>query len=130
MEFPPAGFLVLLDAINILGVGVEAVEAQLVLNPEEDEQGAGHAQGQAGDVDEGISFVFPKVAKGDLEVAFKHLMTPIKLIADMAGKSGQDLAPAIELGEPRTSILLQLRPAFFKVAGRSEILLPLDDPLQ
>jgi hypothetical protein len=55
---------------------MEAIEAELVLNPEQDQEGAGHPDGQAGDVDGRIAFVSPDVPERDLQVVFKHFQPP------------------------------------------------------
>ena len=39
-------------------VGGIVVEAELVPDPEADEEGYGHAGGQAGDIDKAIAFIF------------------------------------------------------------------------
>jgi hypothetical protein len=78
VENPLAAFLILLDAEEAPGVGVEAVEAQLVLDPEQDEQGAGHAQGQAGHVEKGIALVPPDGSEGDFKIALEHRSFPFE----------------------------------------------------
>ncbi len=69
MEFPLAAGLILLDPEEGGSVGVEFIVAELVLNPEPDEQGSGQADGQAGDVDEGIAFLPLHLAPGRFKVA-------------------------------------------------------------
>ncbi len=44
---------------------MKSIIAQLILNMEDDEQAAGHADGQTGYVDERIGFVLLDGAKGD-----------------------------------------------------------------
>jgi hypothetical protein len=39
------------DDIEVFGVGVEFVVAQLVLDPEQDEDGTSHPHGQPGDIE-------------------------------------------------------------------------------
>ncbi len=48
------------------------VEAEFVLDPEPDEEGDGHAGGEAGDIDKAIAFLFDEVAPGKAEIVFYH----------------------------------------------------------
>ena len=64
------------DPVDPVGVFVVPVVAEFILDVEEDEDAAGHADGQAGDVDEGIDFVAEEVAEGDGEVVFEHGGSP------------------------------------------------------
>jgi hypothetical protein len=63
---------ILHDAIETIAVGEEAVVAELMLDDQQNHDAARHANGEAGDVDEGISSVLEQISKGDFEVAFKH----------------------------------------------------------
>ena len=50
-----------IDAVSLF---MEPVVAQLALHEEQDQQAAGDPDGQARDVDQGESFVFPNVSNG------------------------------------------------------------------
>jgi len=69
MEGPLSPDLVLLDAEQGRSAGMEAVVVELVLDPEPNEQGARQADGQAGDVDEGVALLPFHLAPGGLEIA-------------------------------------------------------------
>jgi len=56
------------DAVDSAAVLFEMVEAQVVIDEEEDHQGSADADGEAGDIDEGKDFVAPEIAEGDDEV--------------------------------------------------------------
>jgi hypothetical protein len=58
--------------MNLFRFFVECVVAQLTPDEEQNENTAGEADGQAGHVDEGISFVLVYVPDSDFEVVFKH----------------------------------------------------------
>jgi len=53
-------------------VGGVVVEAAFVLDPEPDEEGDGHAGGEAGDIDKAITLVFEELAPGEEEIVFYH----------------------------------------------------------
>ncbi len=72
VKFALAALLVLFDPIEGSGVCVEPVEAQFILNPEEDEEGAGHPNRQPGYVDEGIAFMLPEISQGYHQIIFEH----------------------------------------------------------
>ena len=58
--------------INIGAVLMEPVIAHFILYPEQDEDRAGHADGQARDIDKGKSLGSPKVPKSDLQAVSEH----------------------------------------------------------
>ena len=51
---------------------MEFVVTQLILHPQQNEHGAGHANGQPGNIDCGKGFVPSDVSEGDREIRFKH----------------------------------------------------------
>jgi hypothetical protein len=51
---------------------MKTVIAKLVVYPQYDEDGAGHADGQAYNVDKGEPFASPKVPAGDPDIADEH----------------------------------------------------------
>ena len=57
------------DPVPVFEMGVVG---ELVVHPEADQQGHGHAGGQPQDVDGGIDLVLPEVAPGDFKVVLKH----------------------------------------------------------
>lgn len=60
----------LISPVNGFLVFVEAVEAQLVLNPEQDEDAAGHPEGKADYIYGGIAFGFGDISKSDFHIVF------------------------------------------------------------
>jgi hypothetical protein len=62
------------DAVTLF---VEAVEAHLVRDIEQDQNAAGHADGKASDVDKGVSLVFLKVPEGDDQIISEHGLLPM-----------------------------------------------------
>ena len=75
-EFPGAALALdreagidLRDAIVVAEV---LVEGQLVSYPQPDEQGNGHADGQAGDIDQRMGFGAGQTAKGGPEIVEEH----------------------------------------------------------
>jgi hypothetical protein len=51
---------------------VEIVEAVFIVDPEEDEDCAGHADGEAGDIEDRETFAAPEVAEGYFEIVLEH----------------------------------------------------------
>jgi hypothetical protein len=45
---------------------------QLVCYPETDQQGYGHSDGQACNIDERADFVAKEISSGDLQIIFEH----------------------------------------------------------
>ena len=60
---------------------MKVVEGEFVLNEHQDQDAARHPDGQAGYVDEGVAFGFPKVPQGDLEIVFEHQLFPPSALA-------------------------------------------------
>src|ERR1700727_2080040 len=52
---------------------MEAVETILIEDKEQDDDAGGHADRQAGDIDDRVDLIFPKVAPGDLEIVPEHM---------------------------------------------------------
>ena len=53
-------------------VGGIVVEGCFVRDPESDDKGDGHSNGEAGDIDGGVAAVFQQVAPGKEKVVFEH----------------------------------------------------------
>jgi hypothetical protein len=51
---------------------MKTVKTEHILYPHKNENGTGHADGQPGDVDDGIDFVPQDVAEGYFEIVGKH----------------------------------------------------------
>jgi len=68
----PVGGISLEDHGNPVIVAVIFIKGQFIPNPEAYQQGHGHTQGQAQDIDEGIDPVLTQIAAGDLEIASQH----------------------------------------------------------
>ena len=60
------------EAIDAFLFGMPGIEGHFVVHPEEDEDGCGHADGEAKDVDECEGLVTREIAKGDEEVISEH----------------------------------------------------------
>jgi hypothetical protein len=60
------------DTIDTAGIGMKPIEAQLIGNQGEDQDGAGNAGRKAHDIDKGIGFIFPEITPGEFELVFKH----------------------------------------------------------
>src|SRR5579863_10197147 len=60
------------QAEDLCGVGIEAVVAKLVADPEKYEDGGGQADGETANIQHGKELVAADVAEGDLEVITKH----------------------------------------------------------
>jgi len=58
--------------INLPDFLVVTIVAQLILDIEQDEQTASHPNGQASDVDEGVTFMFEQISGSDFEVVFEQ----------------------------------------------------------
>ena len=63
-------------AIDPISFCVKAIEAEFVLNVEQDKDAARHPDGQTGDVDEGINLLSEQIADGDGEVVAQHSCFP------------------------------------------------------
>src|SRR5580692_12116759 len=62
------------NAVGSVRVGTKRVIGRLILNPKEDEDGGGHARGEAGDIYPVDRPVLPAVAPGSAKVVFEHGM--------------------------------------------------------
>ena len=60
------------EAIDAILFGMPGVEGHFVVHPEENEDGRGHADGEAEDIDEGEGLVAPEIAQGDEKVISEH----------------------------------------------------------
>ena len=60
------------NAMNVVGIFVIAVKAQLLLNNEEHDEATGNAQSKAADVDEREGLVSGKISKKYFEVISDH----------------------------------------------------------
>jgi hypothetical protein len=58
------------DPVDMIGLLVEAVEAELVLCPEQDQDADSEPDGETGDIDETVEAIAADVAPGGLEIAF------------------------------------------------------------
>ena len=71
----PAVRAVLGDIRYFIVVRMIGVEGQLVPYPETDEDGDGHADGKAGNIDDGVDFASRDMAPGDYEIVFQHCIS-------------------------------------------------------
>ncbi len=55
-------------------VGGVMIESSFVRDPETDDKGDGHADGEAGDIDCRVAPVFQQVAPGEEEVVLEHAL--------------------------------------------------------
>jgi hypothetical protein len=76
------------------------IDAQLAVNPDEDQQRAGHSQGQACDVDKGDHFVSSEIPPSDRQVIFQHRRLPKDAIRDQSGQGEDELDPVGPAGGP------------------------------
>jgi hypothetical protein len=60
------------DPVEGVTVGFEIILATFVADPEEDQEAAGHAEGEPEDIDKGEGFVVAKGSPGDGKVTFEH----------------------------------------------------------
>lgn len=60
------------DAVEAVGVDAEAVESSLVADPEEDQERAGHAGREPGDIEDRVDLVSAEAPEGDLEIVPEH----------------------------------------------------------
>jgi hypothetical protein len=56
------------------------VETEFVLDPEPDEDGDGHAGGEAGDIDKAIAFILDQVAPGEEGIVLYHVSVCTKIM--------------------------------------------------
>jgi len=69
----PSGIvLVFFNPVEVGGVLVELVKAQFIQYPDADEQTAGQAKSQPGDIDEGITFMAFDVTPDNFKIIFQH----------------------------------------------------------
>jgi hypothetical protein len=59
-------------ALNVVRLLVKILVAQFIFNEGGDQNKASQADGQTGDVDEGVDFVVAQIAKSDFEVVGEH----------------------------------------------------------
>lgn len=66
------GFVLFVDANGVYAVFfyVEAIVMEFVFDPEEDESGAGDADGEAKNIETAVGLFFPDVREGSLEIVF------------------------------------------------------------
>ena len=67
---------------NTTVVPVIMVKGQLVSDPQANDDGDGHAGGQAGYIDRRIPFVLQQVAPGKAEIIFEHKTHDPKIMPD------------------------------------------------
>jgi len=79
MIYPSGIILVFFHPVEVGGVLVELVKAQFIQNPNADEQTAGQAESQSGDIDEGITFMAFDVAPDNFKIIFQHSPSPLYL---------------------------------------------------
>jgi len=70
--FFAASLVMYYDSVNPIDIYVVTIEAELVHNPEQNEECAGHPDGQTGDVDDSVDLLLAQDMEGDRQVAFKH----------------------------------------------------------
>ena len=68
------------NPVEVSRILVESVIAEFILDSEKNDETAGYTDGQAGDVDERIKFVFFEVSESDFCIVFDHLNTPIQRV--------------------------------------------------
>ena len=76
------------DPVNPISIFVVAVEAEFVLDPEENEERAGYPDGQSGNVDNRIDLLLTQDAESDRQVAFEHNSIKLRAIIMPSFNSG------------------------------------------
>ena len=67
VEIAPLVYLV-----KLFAVGMKAIHATFVMDPQQDQQAAGHAKGEAQDIYSRKCFVTDQIAPGDEEIVLDH----------------------------------------------------------
>ena len=104
------------DEVEVLGVWVELVIAQFVVDPEQDEDGARHPHRQSEDVESRIPLMFDEIAEGDLQIAFEHEDAPFDLGFEKHGNGNQDLSPVPGPGFPSSEPDPEIAMDFLEIA--------------
>lgn len=60
------------DSVNTAVVFVESIIAQLIEHKKQNQDTAGHSDGQAHNIDQAIAHVFLDIPEGDFQVVFEH----------------------------------------------------------
>jgi hypothetical protein len=79
--------------VNSAGVFVESVIAELVLDIKQNQNTAGYADGQSGDIEKGIELVASQIPEGYFDVIFQHALLPQILDLPMYTKSCRERFP-------------------------------------
>jgi hypothetical protein len=79
MKSPTRIVLIFLNAVEIRGMGVKPVIAELIQHPECDQKAAGHADGQARDIYKRISLVLENIPECDFDQVFQHTLIPSEI---------------------------------------------------
>ena len=58
--------------VKAVGFGMKFIEWGLIGYPEDDENGAGNADGETGYINKRVEAIFPEVSEGDDQIVFKH----------------------------------------------------------
>jgi hypothetical protein len=103
------------DPVDVVSVFVKPVIAQLIPDPEQDEQGTCHSYSQAGYIYEGVSLVSSDISHGDYEVVSKHGCTPIERIFNQRGNQGEDLNDEPQCGDECSSASPDLTELFVEI---------------
>ncbi len=83
----------LLQPEDPVAIRLSPIDAQLAIYPEKDQEGAGHSQSQACDVDKGDHFVSPEIPPSNRQVIFQHGYLPENVIHDQSGPREDELDP-------------------------------------
>jgi hypothetical protein len=122
VEEPPRVILVELDPIEGIDILVEPVEAELVKDPEGDQDGAGQAEGQPGDVEKGIALMPDDIPQRDFEVVPDHHESPDDKGSDEGRKGGEEVFQVPASGPSRAAPAGDVVELLLKVAEERGVL--------
>jgi hypothetical protein len=103
------------EKIEVIHVIMKLIEAQFVLDPESDQDEAGHAHGQSQNVNRGKNFVSDDVPECDLKIVADHSRSPVDAIFHKSGEGFENLPPEPAIGFWGTLAFCDIFIGFFEV---------------
>jgi|TARA_B100002003_G_C13882407_1_gene430675 hypothetical protein len=74
--FVAAGVIYGIDPIDLICILMKSIKTKFILDPEQDQDTAGHADRQSGNIDERVYFVAEEVSDSDFEIVENHVQSP------------------------------------------------------
>jgi hypothetical protein len=104
------------EKVKVILVGVEFVIAQLILDPECDQDETGHPHSQSKNVDQCKNLVSDDVTECDLKIVADHGKSPVQAIFDESGDGFDNFSPEPSVGLFWALVFSDVFIGFFKIS--------------